>query len=135
MTNEEKIERRRIAQAKYQAVKGRIARRKWASTAKGKACHYACNVRYRQKLKNKEVIVPAVSVFSEVCSIKNCNKPAERHHPNYETPEHFVWLCREHHRAIHGKGRSDCLICGARAHAKKLCMKHYKQQWYKNNRG
>jgi hypothetical protein len=30
-----------------------------------------------------------------------CGGEAEMHHPDYSRPLHVVWLCREHHRALH----------------------------------
>ena|SRR3990167_1940584 len=59
------------------------------------------------------------------CSIKGCNVPGERHHPNYNKPAKIVWLCRKHHLAIHGKIRKKCSICGKSSHARKLCGTHY----------
>jgi len=31
------------------------------------------------------------------CSIPNCDKVGERHHPDYLQPDMIVWLCHKHH--------------------------------------
>lgn len=37
------------------------------------------------------------------CSISGCNRLAERHHTDYNSPDHFIWLCKEHHIEEHQK--------------------------------
>lgn len=89
----------------------------------------------RYKDKNKEKIKARnkaryVHRISQVCSIKECNETAERHHSDYKKMEDIIWLCRKHHKEIHGVVRGRCW-CGKDAHAKKLCKNHYAKKFRK----
>ena len=86
----------------------------------------------RYKKKNPEKIRAqnrALYVHKEscVCSIKECGKLGERHHPNYQEKENIIWLCREHHFLIHGKARGKCSVCDEPHHAKGFCRTHYRK--------
>jgi hypothetical protein len=46
---------------------------------------------------------------------RKCGKRAEMHHADYRRPLKVVWLCREHHLALHKSGhvkqREGALTC------------------------
>jgi hypothetical protein len=63
----------------------------------------------------------------QVCSIKKCEEMGQRHHPDYGKPEDIIWLCEYHHKQIHKKYDSECLVdgCTNKHHAKGYCKAHY----------
>ena len=64
------------------------------------------------------------------CSISNCNQIGERHHIDYRKPLEIIWICKEHHEALHSTPM--CVIDGCKNKhlARGLCNRHYKQ-WKK----
>jgi hypothetical protein len=93
---------------------------------------------YREANKNKIKAQNLANTWikqTHVCSVKGCSKIAEKHHPDYRKPFDIVWLCRLHHRAVHGKVRGFCSICASPHYAKGLCQKHYRQQKRKGEHG
>lgn len=91
---------------------------------------YKANNRHKVKAQNR-----ALYVYHEPqeCSIKNCDEIGERHHPEYDDTETIIWLCRKHHRQIHGFIKTECTIinCCNWSHAKGLCKNHYAQKFRK----
>lgn len=61
------------------------------------------------------------------CSVSGCLDMGERHHPDYEDPKSFTWLCKKHHEQIHTK---ECSVvgCTGRHLARGYCNKHYKSE-------
>ena len=75
------------------------------------------------------------------CEYPNCSKKAEAHHPDYDRPLDVIWLCPQHHKALHaslkkpkvkkiwkclncqkeltGNQRKWCIVC-AKKHFNKL---------------
>jgi len=37
----------------------------------------------------------------QLCSIKGCQEPGEKHHNNYDNPSDIVWVCKKHHRLFY----------------------------------
>ena len=40
-----------------------------------------------------------------ICSLPDCDKKPEAHHPDYSRPLDVVWLCDKHHKEAHKLGR------------------------------
>jgi hypothetical protein len=38
---------------------------------------------------------------NQPCSVTECQRKAERHHPDYNKPKEVIWLCRKHHKEAH----------------------------------
>ena len=66
--------------------------------------------------------------IAQKCSIQNCDRIGERHHPDYSKPLDIIWLCKMHHEEEHHKVKMYCSICGERNLARGFCSKHYKRQ-------
>lgn len=70
---------------------------------------------------------------AEKCSINDCEKIGQRHHPDYSKPLDIIWLCSKHHGQAHSnKTERKCTVenCNKKFRAKGLCHSH----WMKKNR-
>ena len=86
-----------------------------------------------EKCKERAAIQhKAASAFPErqECSIKGCEEPGERHHPDYSKPTEIIWLCKKHHEMVHHSEYRRCSIegCDRKHMAKGLCHPCYKKQ-------
>lgn len=65
--------------------------------------------RWREKNRHKH-LAQLIAVWAhpdpQSCSIAGCNRPAERHHPDYNKPTEIIWLCRRHHKEEHVSAKS-----------------------------
>lgn len=75
-----------------------------------------------------------VHKLTEVCSIKDCNKKGQRHHPDYSKPEDIIWFCDFHHKQVHRKYANQCVIegCNRKHHSKGYCKLHYNRMMREN---
>jgi len=106
------------------------AQQKYDRSEKGLERHR----RYYQNNKKKffaEQMGRYYNPKTKSCSIKGCNIKGERHHEDYNKAREIIWLCRQHHLAIHNRQKKQCKICKKPMHAKQLCNKHY-SLWLKN---
>lgn len=98
---------------------------KYAISAKGKARSKRYKDKNRMKIKAQNIAL-YVHKEPEPCSVDGCLLEAQRHHDDYSKPTEIIWLCDYHHQLQH-LPPSVCLgkDCGKKAHAKRLCKKHY----------
>jgi len=107
------------AKSKYKVYRARSKkyREEWAKSENGKKKirsyikHYAS--KNPEKVRAHWAIGTAVKrghlSKPERCSIddENCKGRIEAHHPDYLKRMEVVWLCRRHHRILHGLEEAD----------------------------
>ena len=101
--------RRKDAADRYKKNPGKVKARvkKYCSTPEGKKVHNAAVQRSREKYPDREKCreyfdgaVASGNVQKFPCFV--CGEHAEGHHPDYSQPLSVVWLCKKHHREVHG---------------------------------
>ena len=63
------------------------------------------NERHPEKIRARELLALAVlrgDVKKLPCCVCGTDKDIQAHHPDYSKPLDVQWLCRKHHREIHG---------------------------------
>jgi hypothetical protein len=63
--------------------------------------------------------------IKKTCSVENCQKLGERHHPDYSKPKEIIWLCKGHHEETHHTRICEVDNCGGFHRARGMCSKHY----------
>jgi len=69
--------------------------------------------KYPDKHKARTALTNAVrlgKVVKQNCQICNINENLEAHHFDYSKPLQVVWLCRYHHKVIHGVIKPNTVI-------------------------
>ena len=100
-----------IARRDIEAV--RANDRKRNGTPKRRASLYATTKRMRAKHHDKYLARGRLAYALRTGKIErqpcqDCGNPkSEAHHPDYSKPLEVYWLCRIHHKALHGVLRSD----------------------------
>lgn len=46
-------------------------------------------------------LVKRGKIVREGCIVAGCSARAEMHHEDYSNPWNVMWICREHHSALH----------------------------------
>ena len=88
---------KKLAATPSRRASAKIARKRWEDEHKERR---DAQVKLLNAVRDRKV------VKWPVCSIPECDRKPEAHHPDYSQPLSVVWLCPKHHRAAHELLRS-----------------------------
>lgn len=91
------------------------AKQEYAKTDSGKAVMKKARKNYKTKYPERSAAQIAFNNAVRdgkikpwvVCSLPECDKKPEAHHPDYSRPFDVVWLCRTHHKQVHATARKE----------------------------
>lgn len=86
------------------------ARKQYAKTEAGKLSHHRAVQNYRRRYPERSRARAAVfralqtgRLEREPCKVCGTEQKLEAHHGDYSQPLKVVWLCVDHHKAVHRK--------------------------------
>lgn len=65
--------------------------------------------RYPERVKARDMVSKAIrdgGIKKGTCEVCGTNENIQGHHDNYDEPLNVRWLCKKHHRELHGNKKA-----------------------------